>query len=445
MADSLFRRVWRWHFWAGLLACPALLVVAITGGLYTFREEIEDWLYADQRFVSPVGEQKPLSEQLAAVRSAYPDWTPKRVTLSPDPRKSTVVQVDRPAAEQGTAVTLNPYTAAVIADGELRSPFFTGVLKLHRSLFAGTLGRVVVELATSWTLVLLVSGVYLWWPKRWSRIRGVWVPRLRSNPYVVLRDLHTIGGVFLTPIIALIAFTGLFFTIVWLWSFNAVTDGAGKFPRHLISAPVLKSTGEYLSPLDDSVVDVAIAKAKEQYPEYRLQVSLPMDTSTPITVTARPGSVTTEIHFLVVEAASGEIVAVNHSQDLPLWERARLAVLPIHMGTIGGLTTKIIALFACLVLAGLAVSGLAMWLVRRPNGKFGFPRNSRAEIPEPAVVLILLLAAALPTVGISLIVVLSGEWIWGLIDRRLDITRTAIEASCVELPSTEEALVHHEI
>jgi uncharacterized iron-regulated membrane protein len=56
VADSFFRRVWRWHFWAGLVACPVLLVVALTGALYTFREEIEDWQQADVRFVEPVGE-----------------------------------------------------------------------------------------------------------------------------------------------------------------------------------------------------------------------------------------------------------------------------------------------------------------------------------------------------------------------------------------------------
>ncbi|MBM3983397.1 MAG: PepSY domain-containing protein, partial [Planctomycetes bacterium] len=117
MADLFFRRVWRWHFWAGLVACPVLLVVALTGALYTFREEIEDWLQADVRFVEPVGERKPLSEQITAVKSAHPEWKPTRVTLPADLRKSTVVQVERPGAEKGSlpAVFVNPYTATVIA------------------------------------------------------------------------------------------------------------------------------------------------------------------------------------------------------------------------------------------------------------------------------------------------------------------------------------------
>jgi hypothetical protein len=199
MVDIFFWRVWRWHFWAGLVNCPVLLVVALTGALYAFREEIEDWQQADVRFVEPVGDRKPLSEQIAAVKAAHPNWRPTRVTLAADPRRSTVVQVERADAEKSllSAVFVNPYTAALIADGEVRTPFFSTVIKLHRSLFAGTFGRVVVELTTSWTLVLLVSGFFLWWPNRWRRVWGVWLPRLQRDTYIVLRDLHTVGGVFL--------------------------------------------------------------------------------------------------------------------------------------------------------------------------------------------------------------------------------------------------------
>jgi len=178
------RRVWRWHFWAGLLACPVLLVVATTGVLYTFRDEIEDRVQADVRFVEPGGERKPVSEQLAGVKAAHPTWTSTRVVLSGDAKRTTMVQVERPDAPPGStwAVYVDPYSAEVVGDGDPRSPFFAGVLKLHRTLFTGTAGRIAVELTTSWTLVLLVSGFYLWLPKRWNRAGGVWIPRLSGKP-----------------------------------------------------------------------------------------------------------------------------------------------------------------------------------------------------------------------------------------------------------------------
>lgn len=392
------------------MACPILLVVALTGALYTFREEIEDWQQADVRFVEPVGDRKPLSEQIAAVKAAYPDCTPTRGTLPADPRKSTVVQVERPGAETGSlpAVFVNPYSGAVIADGDVRSPFFSGVLKLHRSLFAGTFGRVAVELTTSWTLVLLVSGVFLWWPAQWNRVWGVWLPRLRSNSYVVLRDLHTVGGAFLAPVIALIAFTGLFFTVVWLWSFNGVSNGAGNFPRDLLAAPPSQAPRAGARPVS---IDVAVAAARERFPHQSLTLTLPKKPTDAFVFTARSGSGPSVDGSVAVDQYTGAVLSEKRAENLSAVEQARLYVLPIHMGTIGGTATKVLALVACLMLAGLGVSGVWMWLARRPKGLWGFPRASEARVPKPAVVLILLLAVALPTVGLSLIVVLVGEWL----------------------------------
>lgn len=436
MADSFFRRVWRWHFWAGLVACPVLLVVALTGALYTFREEIEDWQQADVRLVEPVGERRPLSEQIATVKAAHPDWKPTRVTLPADPRKSTVVQVERPGAEKGAlpAVFVYPYTAAVIADGDVRSPFFSTVLTLHRSLFAGTFGRLVVELTTSWTLVLLVSGVFLWWPDRWSRVWGVWLPRLRSNPYVVLRDLHTVGGVILAPVIALIAFTGLFFTVVWLWSFNGVSNGAGNFPRDLLAAPPSQAQSAKATPVS---VDVAVAAARERFPHQTLSLTLPKKPTDSFAFTARSRGGPSVDGSVAVDQYTGAVLSDKRAEHLSAVEQARLYVLPIHMGTIGGTATKVLALVACLVLAGLGVSGMWMWLARRPAGRTGFPRASEARVPKLVVVLILLLAVALPTVGLSLVVVLAAEWLYGRLRQRSPASttiETVVEAPVLSVP-----------
>ena len=121
---------------------------------------------------------------------------------------------------------------------------------------------------------------------------------------------------------------------------------------------------------------------------------------------------------VAVDQYTGAVLSEKRAEHLSAVEQARLYVLPIHMGTIGGTATKVLALVACLVLAGLGVSGVWMWLARRPKGRWGFPRASEARVPRPAVVLILLLAIALPTVGLSLIVVLAGEWLSGRLRRR---------------------------
>lgn len=409
--ESFFRRVWRWHFWTGLLACPVLLVVALTGAMYTFRDDIEDWQQAEVRFVEPRGERQSVSEQLVAVKAAYPTWTPTRVVLSGDAKRTTLVQVERPDAPPGAiwAVSVNPYSAEVIGEGEGRSPFFAGVLKLHRTLFAGTTGRIAVELTTSWTLVLLVSGFFLWWPKAWNRIRGVWLPRLTAKPYTVWRDLHSLAGIYLLPVLALIAFTGLFFTVVWLPLFNGATNGAGTFPNRLRNTA---SSGKAESGKAPVAIDEAIDTARRSFPDHSLTLQLPKKSADTYAFTARNGRGPSVSGVIAIDRYSGAVLSETHAEDLPITELARAYVLPIHMGTIAGTPTKIVAIIACLASAGLGVSGIAMWLVRRPAGRFGFPRASAAQVPKAAVILILLLGAVLPTVGASLVLVVLGEWLF---------------------------------
>jgi uncharacterized iron-regulated membrane protein len=405
MADSFFRLVWRWHFWAGLLACPVLLVVAVTGGLYTFREEIEDAWNASVRFVEPTGARKPTSEQLARVERAHPGSKPTRVIIPPDPDRSTAVVIES-APER--AVYVNPYTGDILGDSPTRSLFFGALLTLHRSLFAGSCGRVVVELTTSWTLVLLVTGAYLWLPARWNRLRGVWLPRLRVQPYTVLRDFHAVCGVYLLPVIGAVAFTGLVFSVVWPWSFNRATNGSANFPQMLRPILVVSHTQPDSSAF---ALDAAVGHARERFPTETLIVQLPQNATEGFQVTAR-GSDQAIAGWIGADRHTGEIVAGARADELLFAERARVAMFPIHIGSIGGWPTKVLAALACAALVWLGLSGVWMWLKRRPVGCSGFPtRPQDARVPKPAVVLILILAVVLPTVGLSLLVVLTGEWL----------------------------------
>lgn len=398
MTDTFFRRVWRWHFWAGLLAAPVLLVVAVTAAVYTFRDEIDEASRPDLHFVIPDGEPKPADDLLSAVAATHPDTTPTRITFPADPRRSVTVQT-----ADDRAVFVNPYSAEVRGDRPAKSPFFAAVLTLHRNLFAGTVGRVAVELTTSWTVVLLVSGVTLWWPKRWSQVWGVWLPRLWGPKYRVLRDLHTVAGAWLAPVAAVLAVTGLFFGVVWLWGYNAVTGGQGDFPAAMgVSAKAEPNSGAV-------PVETAVATARERWPGAALTVQLPKTATDPYGVTAR-GDGGRVIGVLAVDPHTGAVLGESRAEELPPLQQLRLWVFPVHTGAVGGLPTKALAVLACGGLAGLAVSGVWMWLVRRPAGRWGFPRASTAAVPKAAVAVTLLLAVLFPTVGFSLVIVLFGGW-----------------------------------
>jgi uncharacterized iron-regulated membrane protein len=107
--------------------------------------------------------------------------------------------------------------------------FFETIETLHRRLFLGPLGALVVELTTCWTIVLLLTGAYLWWPRKDRRLWGVLLPRLRGHPYVVLRDLHSVCGISVWLVALICAGTGLFYSSLTGSAFKLALRAASGF------------------------------------------------------------------------------------------------------------------------------------------------------------------------------------------------------------------------
>lgn len=188
----LYRVIWRWHFYAGVIVAPTLFVVAATGALHIFKDGLEAVIYPGITYVGPAATRVSYERQLATARAAVPPT--RRITLMQvfaDPRRATSLAM---FGEQFQHSYVDPYRGHYL--GAIKQGgFFDVVLKLHRQLFVGTPGRIVVELTTCWTIVLLATDSYLWWPRKWTRFGGMWLPRLRRKPHVVLRDLHAVGGI----------------------------------------------------------------------------------------------------------------------------------------------------------------------------------------------------------------------------------------------------------
>src|SRR5690349_10252049 len=72
IGDRLYRVIWRWHFYAGMIIAPSLIVVAATGALYIFKDELAAWIYPGVTYVEPAAERASYETQIAAVRAAVP-------------------------------------------------------------------------------------------------------------------------------------------------------------------------------------------------------------------------------------------------------------------------------------------------------------------------------------------------------------------------------------
>jgi len=389
---DLYRAVWRWHFYAGLFVLPFMLLLAVTGGIYLFKDEINDRIQADLRIVEPgVGSALAPSQIAAAALAAHPG-TLKAYAPPAAPDRSAEVKI---VGDDGVRDTLfvDPYTGAVIGSawdgGSSGSGAMWLVRKLHSLDYAGWWASRVIEAVAGWCVLLVATGIYLWWP-RGKDVGTVTIRKRRGRPF--WRDLHAVTGLYVGLFIVFLAVSGLPWSGFWGKQFYdlsykaglGIPDGYwGGYPTSTVPAgealdqtpwimehqpmPVSGAKSGVPGGLDPAV---AAVEARGIHPGYALNVP-----STPdgvFTASVYPHDVTQE-RVIHVDQYSGAVLSDMGLDDLgPLGMAAEWGV-SLHMGQAFGIWNQLVLLGACIAMVVLAVSGGVMWWRRRPQGSMGVP------------------------------------------------------------------------
>jgi uncharacterized iron-regulated membrane protein len=444
-----YRVVWRWHFYAGLFVVPFMVMLALTGIIYLFKPQLDRLMYPDLMYVEPQSQPATAGAQVAAARQAYHGAQIISFRHSPSPDRSAEVKLITVAGKDLT-VYVNPYTAGVLGQMDSLNNFQAIVVKLHGELMIGRPGDWMVELAACWGLVLLVSGLYLWFPRKGSRVWGVLLPRLnRKNGRVFWRDLHAVSGVYGALVIGFLILTGLPWAGLWGNKFvrilewyppqyypdgqksiltgglNSTTDktvpwaveqmpmpqssGAGGHEHH--SAPTAPATSASAATKAAINIDSIVALAKEKGVREGFVVRLPRDSEGVYTISA-PTDDPLRQATLHVDQYSGKVLADVRWHDYGLVPKATEMGIALHDGKYFGLGNQLLMLFAALVLIVLAVSGAVMWWRRRPAKTLGAPAMpENFPLWKGAVAVIVVMGLMFPMVGISLVLVLSFDYL----------------------------------
>ena len=399
----LYSLVWRWHFYAGLLVSPVILLMAGTGALLIFQDRLERVLYPGTMSVTPARQQASYEQQVAAAQAVSPPGSKVAgLGRDADPSRPTAVFMRMPSRE-GFIVYVDPADGHVLGDNT-QHQFFDTVETLHRRLFLGPLGALVVELTTCWTIVLLLTGAYLWWPRKDRRLWGVLLPRLRGHPYVVLRDLHSVCGISVWLVALICAGTGLFYSSLTGSAFKLALRAASGF----VQDPQPPSSR---SPVDATTVPVdrILAIAHSKFSDASLTVFFPDSCEGVFVVYASWAHGPTYRRVLALDRASGEILDEQTNGNAGWFRWWATWNFPLHAGSLAGTPTQVIWLLGCLGLMLLPVTGVWMWWQRRPPGQTGFPGRAPASVPRWLTRLIIILGILLPMFGLSVAVLVLGE------------------------------------
>ncbi|BCB04236.1 membrane protein [Bacillus sp. KH172YL63] len=426
--NSPYRTIWRWHFYAGIIIAPFLLILAVTGSIYLFKPQIEHTLYKDFYEVKAQGEILSPSEQIEIIKGLYPDAQITKYRQGENPERSSEIGI---ITDNGsTTVFLDPYFGKALGELKPEDKIMNKVEEIHGELMAGTFGDRIVELAACWTVVLIVTGLYLWFPRKKDKLHGVFFPRFRKGRTILFRDLHAVPAFWITTGMLFLIMTGLPWSGFWGANFqNIMTNtGAGYPPsiwsgeppesalktKEIAEVPwaaenleVPVSALEGFTPL--SLNDVAaIAEGKGIKPGYT--VYIPQNENGVYTLSAFPDRAQDEVTMHLDQYTGAVLSDYRYVHYGPVAKAVALGIT-LHTGKQFGLINQLFSLFICLGIILVVVSGFYLWLKRKPNTGMGAPKGPGILKMKPFLLLMILLGILFPLVGLSLIVVLILDWL----------------------------------
>lgn len=438
---AFYRTIWRWHFYAGLIVIPMMLLLAVTGGIFLFKPQLDRWQERAMH-VFPSGNEVSPDAQLQAVMKAYPGARFHSYRLPQNDGEAAMIHIAYPGDKGEPGVMRDVFVSPqgrVVGALDPDDRLSEVVQKLHGQLLMGHPGSWIVEIAASWAILLILSGLYLWWP-RGRGLAGVVWPRLGNGGRLFWRDLHAVSGFWVAGLALVLLFTGLPWAHAWGSAFKAVRSELGWVKGAqdwtIGGTPVEDPHAEHnhqsmagmAMPMDHDMampkmdhshgmapvrLSEMVARARAEHLAFPVLVTPPggkgrfgkkgsQDWTVRSDSQNRPLRVT-----ITYDRMSGKEIAREGQADKHVIDRVLAYGIAWHEGQLLGWFNQLVGLATALVLVLLPISGFVMWRRRKAEGVLGAPPlpDQPARLGWAAAVLGALLLV-LPLLTLSLLAVL---------------------------------------
>lgn len=417
-----YNAVWRWHFYAGMFCLPFVLWLAATGSLYAWRPQIEAWLDRPYDSLVPTATRATPEAIAAAAVATVPGSRLHKYELPLSDRSAVRVLVGTRAGDR--RVYVDPYRRTVLGVVTEDERPMQILSHLHGELLVGAWGSYLVEIAACWTLVMILTGLYLWWPRGRKGLAGVLYPRLSGGRRLFWRDLHAVTGIWVSLLALFVIATGLPWAKAWGSYFKEVRTVTGT-----LDGPVDWTIGGR-KPADDAMLGdhaghMGMAMEHQGTRPGELNRAVAVATTlrfAPPVLVSPPGN---EPHGwtiasdaadrplraqAVVDSATGAVLARKDFGERHWIDRAVGYGIATHEGQLFGIANQLLVTLGALMLMTLSVSGAISWWRRRPSGRLGAPLPlSRPRFGGILIAAIVALGLAMPLFGASLLVMLAVE------------------------------------
>ena len=379
---KLFRKALFWtHLVVGIAVGLVVFIMSVTGVALTYQRQTQAWADGfDVRPADATVERMPVAELLRRARDEQAA-NPTALLLRNDPAKPARVSFGRQSFE------VDPYTGERLGAGAVGvRRAFRALISWHRWLGQEGEGRAVARAITGFCnlafLFIVISGLYLWWPKswRWSHLRSIVLFRRGLAPRPRHFNWHNVIGFWTAVPLAVVVATGTFFYYSWPSSLVYWITGEERPQRASRSAP--GDSQEPPPPDDYEGMDALVLAALAEEPAWNLATfRFAPRPEAPVAVTLDRSPWGTRVDqrtTLVMDRATATVVR----EDAPgPASRARTWVRWLHTGEAFGFIGQTIAGIASLAGCFLVYTGWSLsWR------RFLAWRRRRRMAPRPGLV-----------------------------------------------------------
>lgn len=383
-----FKKINNWlHLWLGLGSGIIVFIVCITGCIWVFHEEITAILEPNTVIEK---QDKPVlmpSELLKISKDLYPD---KKVSYATYQQGRAINLLVGGRGVNGATLKINPYTGEVISNQERKKgdvDFFRFILNGHRFLWLPVeIGRPIVNYATLIFVILLITGLVWWWPKKWNKktkeksFKIKWGGSFKR----VNLDLHNVLGFYSLLFLLAIALTGMVYGIKWysegLYWVTSGGQSIGEFSR--LESDSLQANKFYTP---QQAIDKAFLFAINENPEaggfyYTFPDTSKAKSVINVTVYPKAGqfynnkSYRFDQHTLQQLKGNSPVYDTDYA-EADFGGKLRKMNYDIHVGSILGFPGKVLAFLCTLIGASLPVTGFLVWWGR----KYGKNRKTKLQ------------------------------------------------------------------
>ena len=336
------------HQWMGLGGGLFLAVLGLTGTVLVFEGAIDRALHPATSYVAERGARLSLDSLVAVARANRPGTAIVGATLPQRPDRSLEL-----AASTGRSLFVNPYSGALLGERDRRGSLARTVHLVHTQLVVGGAAKVVVGLASFMGMLLALSGIILWWPRRIVRVSPATASWRRRN-----FDLHNVSGLWSSTILLAITTTG-----VWINQEGALNPWAQRtFDRHSAVPLPKESRGGpgVVSVSLDSMLRAAQAALPAAMPT---NISIPTAPTAIVRVSLKYADDRTPAgrSRVFVDQGTGALLRLDDAHAAEPGTRVTNLVRSLHTGDLLGRPTRALWFLASLALVIQAISGFLVW------------------------------------------------------------------------------------